>query len=237
MATATPLIPKKRTWKKWALVSAGCLLVLLAAGYGAYAYYTQTPAYVLKETFVNMSAVKTVEFSGTISGEVSGSGPLGLGNSVAPFDIAGGKVAGLTTYKAQLVFNGRADLADPVDPRSELTMQLEVQGYKTKINTKIVDKALYLKADELPKWGEYDTSKYLATWLKFDYTKMSEFLNQNTSGNTAESNQLSEEKISQLEQVIRDYPFIKLTDRNREELDNIPVYHYKFEVDKEMLKQ
>lgn len=215
--------------KKWLFVVLAGICLIGGAGYGAYAYFTQTPSYVMNRVVTGMAGVKSFEYSGNVSAEVSGTGPLGFGEAGFPLNREEGKVAGLTTYQANLTFNGRADIEHK---RSELTFQADSQGMSLKVNVKALDDASYINVEQFPKIGSFEPDKFLGTWIK---------ITRKTFENFAPAVSEESESLPQDEQRIRaaynEHPFLVLKDKSREKIGTKAVFRYVYEIDKEELKK
>lgn len=195
------------------------ILFLSVLGAGAYAYYMQLPAQVLARTVKAMENVTSSEFSFTLHAAGPTDSYTILGN---------GAVSGITPETQRMKLN----LSSP-----ELTRELELPSASidfittptrmyTKIsigNTEIIDEMGFL----FNSWFHIDSTQLESLYRE---SGMSE----DEIAILKKSSEISKEKQAKLMALsVKMYSTLNITKLDDDTLNGEPMYHYRYDVDKE----
>ena len=149
MPQAYSSLPEKKSNKILpAVISAIGGLLIIGGGALAYFYYFPSPEKVLEKMMVKTSEIKTVEYSGEVRAEINAEinyGDFGVESEQSE-----------KTNKFSVSLTGLSDAQDPGNPKSQLVFNLKMdipnqEEFTFGLETKNLDKVLYLKAGNLPE--------------------------------------------------------------------------------------
>jgi len=150
------------------------------------------------------------------------------------------------TYSSVLIkFNGSSDNQDPQNFKSDNSLDINLisgtlsETIQTQINfsldLKMVNKLIYVKLKNLPKSKPFDLTFLEDQWIKIDsekdlkLTKLEEKVNKELS---------TTEQAEKIKSIFEESKVFQITEKlPSEKIEGVNVYHYKFIIDKEGLKQ
>ncbi len=231
------------------------IIVLLGAGsvYG-YSYYfggqQLSPEEVLKNMVANAQGIKTGSFSGSF--DVVAHVNMGSGGSFG-YDVA---TKGATTT-LQVMFSGKIDVSDISNMKQAWDIRIAVSTGTVLLVTGGAEfvslgKVLYLKLNSIDFSGATGgkpnpvgavVSLFTNQWFKLDteaiaktFLEAGDFAARLKSENLDRQNQLSPEKMQKIQELAKQYVFLKATQTLAgETLDGQSTYHYKLMLDKDAL--
>jgi|GEM_PF-2039762 len=218
-------------------------LLLVAGGVFAYNYFNQTPEQIVGGMVKTMLEAKTSNFSGDIkitidTQDVAGFLPSAVGDSTSG-QIKTGE--GSVTIR----FSGSSDSSNVSNPKvlSTFTFGTDILpfgGALLGFDMRIVDRALYLKLNNLGIPGTENFGSFKNQWIKFDSTTALTQLQQSGysgSINLEENLNLPTEKIDKIKTILGKALFIKVGARlASERVGGVDSHHYAFSLNKEGLK-
>ncbi|MBI2889138.1 MAG: hypothetical protein HYY10_04445 [Candidatus Liptonbacteria bacterium] len=230
------------------------IIVLLGAGsvYGYSYYFGQqlSPEEVLKNMVANAQGIKTGSFSGSLDVVVYTN--KGSGGSFG-YDVA---TKGATTT-LQVLFSGKIDVSDIADMKQAWDIRISVSTGTVPIMSGgmqfvSLGKMLYLKLNSVDFSGVAGgkpnpvgavVSLFANQWFKLDteaiaktFLETGDFAARLKSGNLDRQNQLSPEKVKEIQELAKQFVFLKATQTLAgETLDGQSTYHYRLTLDKDAL--
>jgi hypothetical protein len=230
-----------RPWIKEIFIAIAGLLILGGGASAAGYYYLvpPKPEKMIKLAAVNMRNVHSFDYSGDMVISVSSqAGLFSLDHLLqnAALTVPNTKVAGSSTEKFDIKFSGTADVTDTAHPKSDINLNFNYSLLTFGLEARLVDQILYVKADQLPKLGEYDLTKYSNTWIKVDPKELGQDYGLGVNLNQKSTELTEGQKQEIVTAANKAHLFntvIKLTD---DTIDGKPMYHYAFDVDMNGLK-
>ncbi len=218
-------------------VALGVLLLLGGAAFASYTYIAPPPAKVLEEATQKFQDMKSFDFSGKITVDVTSEGDL-FSNNYWVKDLQlnpGERIAGSTSTQFGIDFTGSADVTDEAHPKTDLKVDFEGGPFTFGINMRQIDKTLFFKFDQLPEVVE-GVSKYAGVWIKADLEEISK---QFGIGIDLENGQpdLTDGQKQQLEDLYNSAHFFNgVTKLAGDSIDSEKMHHYALTIDKQGLK-
>jgi len=235
--------PAPRFSKKLVILISVIGLLLVGGGALAYTYLRQTPEQIVQGMVKTMLEAKTGNFDGDVKVTINTQDIEGL----LPSAIGGSTPGQIKTGEGSVMvrFSGSSDSSDTSNPKilSTLTFGTDIlplSGALLGFDMRFVDKALYLKLNNLGIPGTESFSSYKNQWIKFDSSAaLTQFQQSGYSGsvNLEEGLNLPKEKIDKIKAIIGKALFIKTGKRlANERVSGVDSHHYAFDLDKEGLK-
>ena len=165
--------PVSRFSKKLIILISVVGLLLVGGGAFAYSYFRQTPEQIVQGMVKTMLEVKTSIFAGDVKVTINTQDIAGLLPSAVGDSVSGQVKTGEGSVTMR--FSGSSDASDLSNPKvlSTLTFGtdlLPLSGALLGFDMRVVDKALYLKLNNLGTPGTESFGSYKNHWIKFDST-------------------------------------------------------------------
>lgn len=234
--------PQKKINK--ALIAIFSIIVVLAIGGGAFAYfyYFQSPERIVQRMTARLAEIKSLEYSGEIRAEVDTSNLLGGGNLLQPSQ----PVAAQKASNFSINFTGVSDVRDLNNPQGSFSFNINTdaltEGQITfGVEIRNVGKIIYVKISDVPNLGFFDLSAVKNQWVKIDtealkkqfgLEKLEEQLKE-----VQKQKELTPEQIEKLKEAVQQAKAFKITQKlASEKVEGVSTHHYKFTIDKAGVK-
>lgn len=259
-ANSEPAVGKK--FKILPIIFLAVVVVALLGGgaYAGYQYYylPKQEEGLLKKVYQKMSEVKSLKYDFEVKADVKvrpspstdvfAGGGLGL----SPFSFS-------TTTSFYYIVSGKCetDISDKENVRGKMDFSVKskfdfgsseaceglaclLEDFKLGVSAVSFKDVFFLKISELPSLPFFNTSLVLDKWVKFDTSTGTlgqlEELKKTLEEETAKR-ELSEEEIAKVKKIFGEHDILKIVKRLPDEkIDNHPVYHVSFNLNKEELK-
>lgn len=229
---------KKHTKAIVALVFA--LLILAGGAFAAYKFIPLSPEKMLQLAVAHMEDVKSLDFSGRITADVTTPDNILNFQAFLPkeiFDqILDNRVAGAANNLEFAVdFKGTLDGNDEQHPKGEAELDLSSGIISVGLKMRFIDKILYFNLDQIPPISE-SVNKYRNTWIKVDPEAISKQygLGMNLEGNQTN---LTPGQRQQIEYLTRQAHFYNSVTRlPNDSIDGVATYRYSVVLDNVGLK-
>jgi hypothetical protein len=226
---------KKRTKLVVALVVA--LLLIGGAAYGAYTYIIPQPAKVLLQAQTKMRDVKSFDYSGKVTVNVSSEGDLfSMDTWLNRLNLNSDKrIAGANNVQFGIDFSGSADMTDELHPKNDLKVNLNASIITFGFNMRLVNDIIYVKVDKIPEIVQ-EAAQYAGVWMKVDPEKIAEQTGIEIDLQNGQPD-LTDGQKKQLEDLaVNAHFFSGVTKLANDSIDGVPMYHYALTMDKAGLK-
>lgn len=219
------------------------LVGVLAIGGGASAYfYWSSPEKRIERMFVELSEVKTIEYTGEVRAEITmpDSAPS-FGALSAMTGVSGEPQA----YAISTLLSGAVDLSDLNNPKDLLSVKVSTDALQTEpltigLEMRHLGKVFYVKATDLPKIGFFDLSAITDQWIKIDIEELKQQLGLDTlevETDTQQVKELSPEQVKAAKKAIQEADVFVVTEKlTSEKISDRDTYHYEVSIDKTELK-
>jgi len=244
---ATSPAPKGGNKKVLMIAAVALGTLIIAGGSFGYVYYSQLPEVVAKKMAINFEKVKTFEYAGNLTGEV-----------VVPASVTGmpeedSKETAQMKFTSIVNFSGSVDGTDVNNPKASHITDVEfkseqagvVESIILGVETRFLDKALYIQLTKAPELPFFDLSSVKNQWVKIDLeeimkeveSSMTEEEKQRLSGGL--ESQFSQDQINKINAATQKWmakTLKKVTRLPAENIDGVNTYHYSFTVNKTDLR-
>ncbi|KKQ75885.1 MAG: hypothetical protein US98_C0057G0010 [Parcubacteria group bacterium GW2011_GWC1_38_6] len=235
MSSVRPRKPKKALF---AIISIIIGITIIGGGIFAYLNYSQSPESILQKMSSKLIEIKSFEYSGEITAQI---------NTDALDTYAGTKDSSSNKVNFSINFNGSSDIQDLDNPKDQLALNIKADALPIgdsffEIETRTIDKIIYIKINNLPDLGIFDLSAVENQWIKIDTENIKKQLGlekfEEQIKEKQKEQELTPEQIEELKTVLQQAKIFKATEKlPNEKVDGINTYHYKIEIDKEGLKK
>ena len=216
-------------------IAVGVLLLATGGVFAYFKYYVNTPEKVLGRMMQNMTAVKSLEYSGDIKVDFKASN--NLKQSVTILDEAASSTP--QSGKLNLDFNGAFDRNNVGNTKGRFLVNITSSlmpenSTPIGLETMALDKTLYFKINNFPSIGIIDIGNILKDkWFKISLDSLKE-----QTGATKYSDNLTAEQNAKIENIIKNSVILKVgSELPSEKIDGINCYHYKLMIDKAELQK
>lgn len=229
--------PSKK--KNWLILSITAAILVIVGGFFVYRAYAQSPERIIKKMFINLSEVKTWQYSGEIKTEGN------LGDSLA-------NQANLSlmvplnqdekTSQTIVSFNGLVDINELDQPKFLLALDIKTNALTPAdisfgLESRIINQVVYTKLSAVPYLGFFDLSSLKDQWIRIDTNDFKKQITTNQPIAKLENNQLSSDQIIKLATAIKQADILKITERlPNEKIDGVDNYQYQFILNPEGIK-
>ncbi len=212
--------------------------ILIAGGaFASYTYLIPSPARVLNQARLNLAEVKSFDYSGKITAEITSQGDL--------FSFADGwlqnqiqsdkRIAGASNIQFGVDFSGSADFTDEKHPKSDMKVNFNASVLTFGFNLRLIDNLVYFKFDQIPKFAE-SVAKYSGVWIKVDPESLSKEYGLGINLKNGQPD-LTDGQKKQLEDLASQAHFFDgVTKLTEDSIDGVSMYHYGLTIDKAGLK-
>lgn len=231
--------PKRPLGKavKVTAVALGVLLILAGGAYASYTYIIPPPAKILQEATQNFQNVKSFDYSGKITVDVTSEGDL-FSRSTWVRDlqlIPDERVAGSTSTRFGIDFTGSTDVTDEKYPKTDLEVNINADIFTFGFNVRVLGKTVFLKFDQIPEIAEGAT-QYAGVWIKADLEEISKQFGMEINLKNGQPD-LTEGQEQQLEDLVKNAHFFSgITKLAGDVIDGENMHHYALAIDKQGLK-
>lgn len=226
---------KQSNNKKLLVIILTIALVLIGAGFFVYIIHAQSPERIIRKMFINLSNIKTWQYSGEIIAENNLEESLNNHTDLLlMIPISQDKVSSKTIIS----FSGLTDIQKSDDLKSLLSFDIKTDALAQAdlsfgLEVRLLKEVFYIKLSAVPYLGFFDLSSLKDQWLKIDF----ETIKKQTDSSKKKNNQLSLEQITKIVKTVQQANVIKIIDKlSSEKINGIDTYHYKFILDPEKLK-
>jgi hypothetical protein len=252
---AAPIVDTKETKEKRAflkrnskaIVALSIAALLLAGGaFAAYKFIIPPPPEKMFEIArQNMQDVKSFDFSGRITADVTDPGSILNLQALLPKELANTfidpRVAGAATdMQLAIDFTGSIDGSDGNNPKADMSMDISSGIISIGMKAKVLGEIMYVRFDKIPKISE-EVDKFANVWIKIDPEALTKEYGLGIDLEQAKPNYTESQK-QQIEEISKNaHWFNAITKLPNDSIDGISMYHYSVVVDKagtkEYLKQ
>lgn len=238
--------PDKKKNRLILLITAA--IVVVVGGFFVYRAYAQSPERIIKKMFINLSEVKTWQYSGEIKTEGNlGDSLANQANLSLMVPLNQDKKVSQTVIK----FNGLMDIQKINDPKILLALETKTDALMSAdisfgLETRVINQIIYTKLSTVPYLGFFDLSSLKDQWLKVDAKTLKQQINasklKKEPVNNQANSQLSPEQISKLITAIQRANILTITDsklldaRTYKTIDGGNHYQYQFVLNPEGIK-
>lgn len=237
--------PDKKKNRLILLITAA--IVVVVGGFFVCRAYAQSPERIIKKMFINLSNVKTWQYSGEIKTEGN------LGDSLtnqADLSLMIPLNQNKKVSQTVINFGGLVDIQKINDPKVLLALDVKTDALTSTdvsfgLESRFINQIIYTKLSAVPYLGFFDLSSLKDQWLKVDAKTLKQQTNfsksKKESANNQENGQLSLEQMIQLKTAIQRANIIKITDRLPDvrmdkTIDGSDNYQYQFVLNPEGIK-
>ncbi|MBX4187998.1 MAG: hypothetical protein KW793_02570, partial [Candidatus Doudnabacteria bacterium] len=181
--------------------------------------------------------IETVEYTGSIEGEITTDAFVTL-NNIMRYGIRSSypenpKIAGSKNTKIRLDFTGASDVRDTENPKVDLSFTITAEGFVIGVETKVIGEDLYFKITQFPNLGMVGIEKYLNQWYLVDYGKFQQL---GDSGfpelEKIQQQKLTKEQKDRLVTVVSESKIFQIVEKlDSENMDGKDTYHYRYSAD------
>jgi hypothetical protein len=245
--SAAAAAPAKSGWVAHhkILVSVLLLAGLLVAG-GSYAAYYLMPPNINKVQGLildKLEEMQTVEYSGSLEGQVTTDSLITLRDTIKRLALAGenpdgaiaepgdeeGDVAGSQSATIRLDFTGAADARDINDPRTEFSFTITAEGFVIGLETVSVSDDLFFKVTQFPDLGIKEIDQFIGKWYRVSTEDLEE-LELREADESSEG--LTKEQTDRVMQVLKESRVFRIAERLESgEVEGKAAHRYRYTVD------
>ena len=222
--------PSKK--KNWLILSITAAILVIVGGFFVYRAYAQSPERIIKKMFINLSEVKTWQYSGEIKNEIYLDDSLnkkpGL-LSIIPIDQNKKKVETIVDY------NGLIDIQNFNNPRllSAFNVQTDVlasSSLSLGLETRLINKFFYINITKIPYLGFVDLSFLKDQWIKTNTDTINQSgVNSDNSQYSVDIQEVKVDTIIKIAKAIQRANILDIAERLPNEIINgDDSYQYKF---------
>lgn len=247
--SVTPIVhenesKEKRTFLKKhskAVVVMGIVALLLAgSAFAAYRLIPPSPEKMLQLAAVNMEDVKSLDFSGRITADVTTPDNLLNLQAFVPKEILDQlfdkRVAGAATnLEFALDFKGTVDGSDENNPKGEIELDVSSSIFTVGMKMRVVGDVLYFNLDQVPPIAE-EVNQYLNTWIKVDPQAISKQYGLGINFEGIQPNLTEGQKQQIKDLTVQAHLYNSVTKLGNDTIDGVTTYHYSIVIDKAGLK-
>lgn len=246
--SASPVIPQRRSAKKFIIIGVVIVCVALLAGGGAYAYFAMmyAPQKVVGEMFKKLPSIYAYQFAGELTTDVD------LGKITEKASETNANINAMTLAQVQstaVAFSGFANNQDAENPQSQITFGLssdlpELAGEKS-LSVKSIDKVYYLNVVGLPPVVEtFIGSNLNNQWIKVDIEALIQQFGlgelKDKIDQLQSKNEPTDEEVKKVQDIFKNSlpHIVSITGTlPAEKIEGINSYHYGFAFDVEAGKK
>ncbi|HPW44149.1 MAG TPA: thrombospondin type 3 repeat-containing protein [bacterium] len=205
---------KKKIW----LILLIAVILITVGGFFIYQAYAQSPERIIKKMFINLSKVKTWQYSGEIKTE----GNLGQSlTNQANLSLMAPLNQDKKNSQTVVKFNGLMDIQKINDPQILLALEVKTDALTSAnisfgLETRFINQIIYAKLSTVPYLGFFDLSSLKDQWLKVDVKTLQQQIQasklKKEPDNNQANSQLSPEQISKLITAIQRANILTITD-------------------------
>ncbi|MDI6603260.1 MAG: hypothetical protein QME57_04100 [Patescibacteria group bacterium] len=230
------------------------VLIIGSGVFGYFYYFQETPEKIIKKMHVRLAEIKTLEYQGEMKAKITMPNLLpnllGSDNFMQPTQPKTDK----QVSDFSINFNGKFDVSDLNNPKGTLAFNIRTDALKELtqgeltfgLEVQIIDQVIYLRLNNIPNLGFlnlfFDLSFLTNQWIKMDLQVIKEQFGleefEKQIKETEKQQELTPEQIKKLRQIVAQTKVFKITEKlPSEKIEGINTHHYRFMIDKEMLKK